>query len=53
MAAGKMANKVIKKGQDCTGLGRWSWILIEGKENKKLRIVSAYRPSETNNGKNQ
>ena len=52
MAIEKMANKVIKKGQDTAGLGRWSWVLVEGKENKKVRIVSVYRPAETNNGKN-
>ena len=50
MATERMTCKVIKKGKDTTGLGRWVWVLIEGKERKKLRIVSAYRPSETNNG---
>ena len=38
IAAGKMSNKVIKKGQDATGLGRWLWLLLEGKEHKKLEL---------------
>ena len=43
---GKQNNK---KGEDKTGLGRWVWLLVEGRENKKVRIV---RPSQTNNKEN-
>ena len=47
-----MANKTIKSGEDKTGLGRWVWLLTEGRENKKVRVVSAYRPPDTSNKDN-
>ena len=31
-------------GVDASGLGRWSWYLLEGKENRRSRIVLAYAP---------
>ena len=39
-----IAHHVIKRGSDKSGLGRWSWVLIQGKHKTLVRIVSAYRP---------
>ena len=44
MAINAMANKVYKCGYDNSGLGRWSWMVIQGKYNTFTRIVSAYCP---------
>jgi hypothetical protein len=34
---------MIGKGSDPFGLGRWSYITLRGKDNKKLTIVTGYR----------
>ena len=36
-----------KQGKDPTGLGRWSWLLFEGKQNHRTRIISAYNPCKS------
>ena len=33
-----------RTGNDETGLGRWSWMLFEGRHQHKTRIISAYNP---------
>jgi hypothetical protein len=38
------AHRVISQGVDDSGLGRWSWLHLEGKESHFLHVVSAYRP---------
>jgi len=40
---GSWGSKIIKRGQDPTGLGRWSYITIKGKDNIKLTIICGYR----------
>ena len=42
-----LANMTKSTGVDENGLGRWSWILLEGRRQKYVRIVSAYNPSRT------
>ena len=42
---GDSVHKVRSKGNDPTGLGRWTWALLEGKQHHLTRIVSVYRPS--------
>ena len=42
---GDSVHKVRSKGNDPTGLGRWTWSLLEGKQHHLTRIVSVYRPS--------
>jgi hypothetical protein len=37
-------SRVIQKGEDPWGLGRWSFITLKGKENSKITIVTAYSP---------
>ena len=36
-----------KTGSDTTGLGRWAWMLFEGKQRHRTRIVSAYNPCKS------
>jgi len=40
----KLSHKTTKPGDDTTGLGRWCWTRLRGKENHFLRLVSVYRP---------
>ena len=49
-AINDLSTSVISKGRDPSGLGRWSWLLIEGKQHYRTRLISVYRPchSETN-----
>jgi len=37
---------VHSKGQDHSGLGRWSYITLQGKQDFKLTIITAYRVSQ-------
>ena len=41
------AHRVKVTGGDTTGLGRWSWILFEGRNKFFTRIISAYVPCKT------
>jgi hypothetical protein len=47
-----MVHRICECGQDGTGLGRWTWQVFRGKDGKKLRVVTAYRPvySESTDG---
>ncbi len=40
----KLSHKTTTPGDDTTGLGRWCWTCLHGKENHFLRLISAYRP---------
>ena len=44
LSIGKASHRVVDKGQDPTGLGRWSWTRYRGTENIATRIITAYRP---------
>jgi hypothetical protein len=45
MATGAFSHRAIKSGADTSGLGRWVWTLLAGKNNIKLRVISGYRPN--------
>jgi hypothetical protein len=45
-----MAHRVTGKGDDTSGLGRWTWTTLRGKNNHKLTIISAYRPNPPSAG---
>ena len=47
LAVNTMANKIHQCGQDSTGLGRWSWMQMQGRDNHTTRIVSVYCPIMT------
>ena len=38
-----MAPRVIGTGNDTSGLGRWTWTRLRGKD-RNITIISAYRP---------
>jgi hypothetical protein len=39
----KMAHRVVKTGRDDIGCGRWSYITFNGKDNKHITVINAYR----------
>jgi hypothetical protein len=45
----KCTGYIKKVGQDKTGLGRWSWILLGGANGFNTRIISAYNPCKNKN----
>ena len=47
MTVDEAAHRVKTTGGDPTGLGRWSWILFEGKHKHLVRVISAYVPCKT------
>ena len=36
----------IKEGSDNRRLGRWNWVTLQGKRDKKTTIISVYRPMQ-------
>jgi hypothetical protein len=42
-ALGKMVHRVVKTDRDDTGCGSWSYITFNGKENKHITVINAYR----------
>ena len=47
VAINECANRVTCTGADEIGLGRWSWLLLEGKHDVKVRVITVYNPSKT------
>ena len=47
LAFNESAHRIKQSGGDPTGLGRWSWILFEGKHQYQTRIISAYIPCKS------
>ena len=43
-AVGQITYRIRTSGNDTTGMGRWSWIQIDGKDNHRTRVITAYRP---------
>ena len=35
------------RGEDPRGLGRWVWQLYRGINNRRLRVITAYRPNQS------
>jgi len=48
-----ITTQLTQKGQDPKGLGRWSWMLLQGKHGARTRIISAYCPNRSNAGRLQ
>ena len=44
---GRLSSAVVNKGQDNSGLGRWTFTTILGKNNNKTTIFNVYRPGNT------
>ena len=45
ISVGPTCHRVLKSGEDPSGLGRWTWTLFAGKNGRKLRVISGYRPN--------
>jgi hypothetical protein len=48
VTSGKGTTHTINSGEDKHNMGRWTWISLQGKQNRIATIISIYRP-----GKNQ
>jgi hypothetical protein len=44
LCTGTAANRSLQFGSDESGLGRWTWVVLQGREQRKIRIFSVYRP---------
>jgi hypothetical protein len=44
VATEEVSYRAIKRGIDPTGLGRWAWVLLEGKQHCRTRVITVYRP---------
>ena len=44
IAVNQITHRVHRSGIDTSGMGRWSWVQIDGKNNHRTRVLSAYRP---------
>ena len=52
IAVNDMAHRFKASGYDSTGLGRWSWVVVSGKQNCVTRFVSVYAPQKSGTGMN-
>ena len=43
MAFDNIATRTVKSGEDDSGLGRWSFITLEGQDGRKITFITAYR----------
>ena len=43
MAVDHLGLRVVKVGEDDSGLGRWSYITVEGQDGRKITFITAYR----------
>jgi hypothetical protein len=43
MAVDHLSMRVMKVGEDESGLGRWSYITVEGQNSRKITFITAYR----------
>lgn len=44
LARGELTDRVIEAGSDCSGLGKWSWIKVKGRDGTCTRFISIYKP---------
>ena len=45
ISKGDAATRECARGEDQRGLGRWVWQLFCGINNKRVRVITAYRPN--------
>ena len=45
-----ICSTVATMGTDVSGLGRWCWVLLEGKEGHKTYVLAAYQPCRSSTG---
>lgn len=42
-----VSHMIYATGSDDTNIGRWSWLLLEGHRDRRVRVISAYNPCRT------
>ena len=47
VATGEAKHRITARGKDPSGLGRWVWIRLTGKEGHHVRILVLYRPCQS------
>jgi hypothetical protein len=47
IAMAEAKHRIIDRGYDPSGMGRWAWMRMEGKEGHHMRFVTAYRPCQS------
>ena len=47
IASEEVTHRVIETGKDPTGLGRWCWMRLQGRNGIRVRIITVYRPCDT------
>ena len=47
IATGEAKHRITDRGKDQSGLGRWVWIRLTGKEDHHVRIMTLYRPCQS------
>jgi hypothetical protein len=50
LALGETRHRLCGKGEDSTGLGRWTWMRYQGRGDCHLRVIGAYRPNPKGEG---
>ena len=45
ISKGDAAIRECARGEDKRGLGRWVWQLYRGANNRRVRVITAYRPN--------
>ena len=52
IAINNMSHRYKSSGYDSTGLGRWSWIVVSGKQKCVTWFVTIYAPQKSGTGMN-
>ena len=45
MEVDEVSCRVIASGQEFRNLGHWAWMLLQGKNNVRTRVITAYCPT--------
>ena len=48
MGIEQITYRVSGSGADEQGIGRWSWLLLKGKNGTLVRVITSYQPNITN-----
>ena len=47
VAADDVVHRITEQGRDESGLGRWAWLRFQGRQGVKIRVISVYRPCDS------
>ena len=40
---GEISGKIVERGEDATNMGRWNYVTIQGKNDRRVNIITGYR----------